>query len=207
MKKRLYTSWVFKKMQDSELYEKVAECESGTEAAKKAKALAEEFHGVAFSACNMWPAVMTRAITSFVYVDPNDPSKTLKDAYVEEEDGEDEEDGQATAPTAAAVAAVVAPVVEPVVAKAEPVVVKVETPAPAPAPAPAKAVKVVKPAPVVAPAPAPAPAPTEAPKKEAFVDLFGGTEEVAEESESGFANEDSIDPDDDGDSKVPEGLF
>lgn len=94
MKKRLYTSCVLEKvtLQDGKIgWVKVSDADSGTEALKQVREFAENNANRAFCACNMWPAVMTRAITTFVYVDPENPDKLLKDVPGDEDDGEDDE--------------------------------------------------------------------------------------------------------------------
>ena len=101
MKKRLYTSYVYKRatVNGVKVLIQACECESGTEATKKAKEMAEANPGTAFCAGNMWPFVMTKEVKSVVYVDPEDPTKTLKDAEVEmdvEPDDEDEPKADAT---------------------------------------------------------------------------------------------------------------
>lgn len=121
-KSRLYTSYVFKRdtlPDGTKVLVQVEELESGTEAIKRAKDLAGEHPGTAFCAGNMWPFVMTKAVMSVVYVDPDDPSKMLKDIDAladEEEESDDSENASAVDESAKSNAK---PIVEPPVAVAK----------------------------------------------------------------------------------------
>jgi outer membrane biosynthesis protein TonB len=110
MKKR-YASYVFKRtvIDGQKVLVQVCEAESGTEANKKTKELAEANPGVAYCAGNMWPFVMTKEVKSVVYVDPEDPTKTLKDVEVDLDVESDEEDLSADAGVAGAAVAPEAP--------------------------------------------------------------------------------------------------
>lgn len=208
-KTRLYTSCVLEKVvfQDGKAgWVKVSDADSGTEALKKVKEFAEKNPDRAFCACNMWPAVMTKAVTTFVYVDPEDPTKLLKDIPVDDEEGEEDDVSPAAAAAPAAVSAPTVVVPEPAKAEpAKPVAPPAAPPAAKPVATPAAKPAVAKPA----DKPADKPAPKAEVKQEGFTDLFAGTsaEEPADKQEETFANEDEIDPDETGDGGVPKGLF
>ena len=214
MKKRLYTSYVYKRITiaGEKVLVQVCEAESGTEATKKAKEMAEANPGTAFCAGNMWPFVMTKEVKSVVYVDPEDPTKMLKDAEVEM-DVEPDEDDDAKVDAAPGAAIVVTPVADapkPVVEAPKPVV---EVPKPVAEPPKAEPVPEVKPEPKAAAKPATTKKPAETkpaedkPAGDGFTALFPEGAPAATEPEAapaGFVSSDDGEATGGKDKTVPE---
>lgn len=94
-REKQYTNYVLKRQHPSTgdmVFRIFKQLESGTEARKMAKECAEKEPGVAFVAASIWPAIMTREIKSFVYVDPDDPEKILKSIPGDNDDAGDVEE-------------------------------------------------------------------------------------------------------------------
>jgi len=219
-KQRLYTSCVLEKKvlpDGKKVWVWMDDAESGTEALKKVREFAENNPDRAFCACNMWPAVMTKAVTTFVYVDPEDPSKMLKDSDVAvEDDTEEEENGKLVSSTLPPPPSPPEPPPARVIVEGVKVVAQPKTYPKAEVKVEPKPEVKVEPKPETKPKTAEKPAEksaTKSPaKQEAFKDLFDGTgtEESSDTQEGTFANEDKIDPDEneeEGDGGVPKGLF